>query len=116
MPVTPLYVPFFLIALAGLALSLVAHGAALLGQPQPMGPAAWGLHVGILVVWIPAMIASRRLVPDPKHKDAWKQALRGCPRWVRWVTGGFFVYAIINFFLSLVLFPAKGGGVGAPPE
>jgi hypothetical protein len=106
--------PFLALAVAGLVLSLVAHVAALLGLPQPMGSAAWALHAGIIVVWLPAVLASRRLGVDPKSKDFWKVALRGCPPWVGWVTGGFFAYAVVNFLVFFVG-GRGGGGLGAQP-
>ena len=102
--------PSWALAVAGLVLSLVAHVAALLGYPQPMGSAAWALHAGIIVVWLPAVLASRRLGVDPKSKDFWKVARRGCPPWVGWVTGGFFAYAVVNFLVFFV-----GGRVAAGP-
>src|SRR5438874_2113973 len=101
-------VPFFVLAVAGLVLSLLAHGAGLLGLPQPLGSAAWALHVGIFVVWLPALLASRRLVPGPPRQDFWKVALRPCPRWVRWATAGFFFYAVVNFLLFVLIYsPAR---------
>jgi hypothetical protein len=110
---------FLALALAGLALSLIAHVTAQFGVSPPTGPATWGLHVGIFVVFIPAVIVSRRLVPNPtKEKDWWKEALRGCPRWVGWVSGGFFAYAVVNFFRPMVfgLPPKVPGGGPTPPE
>src|SRR4051812_37949706 len=103
--------PFLALAVAGLVLSLIAHVSAILGQPQPMGAAAWALHVGIFVVWPPALIASRRLAADPKRKDYGRVDLRGCPRWVGWMTAGFFAYAVVNFLLFIV--GGLGWGAGA---
>ena len=48
-----LLIPFLTLAVIGLILSLIAHTAALFGLPQPLGSAAWGLHIGIFVVWLP---------------------------------------------------------------
>jgi hypothetical protein len=110
--------PFIVLAAIGLTLSLVAHGCALLGLPQPLGGAAWGLHIGVFVVWLPAVLVSTRLVRDFKQKDFWKAALRGCPNWMRWITYGFFFYAIINFITFM--FAAPGGqrapNAPAPPD
>lgn len=113
-----LLIPFLVLSVIGLVLSLIAHTAALLGLPQPLGPAAWGLHVGIFVVWLPTLIVFNWLVGDFKRKDFWKAALRGCPKWMRWLTYGFFGYAIVNFLLFLAVAPLKGaeGGANTPPE
>ena len=115
---TALLTPFFVLSVIGLILSIIAHAAAVLGLPQPLAGAAWGLHIGIFVVWLPAVLVSNRLVADFRQADFWKAALRGCPRWMRWLTFGFFCYALVNFLLFLAVAPPRGsgGGVDAPPE
>jgi hypothetical protein len=114
-----LLTPFLVLSVVGLVLSLIAHTAALLKLPQPLGPAAWGLHIGIFVVWIPAVIVSNRMVRDFNRKDFWKAALRGCPNWMRWLTYGFFWYAAVNFVVFMAFAPripkGAGGGANAPP-
>ena len=115
---TVLLAPFLVLSVIGLVLSLIAHTAALFGLPQPLGSAAWGLHIGIFVVWLPAVIMANRLVGDYKRKDFWKAALRGCPDWMRWLTFAFFGYAVVNFLLFIAVAPPRGAGGGAntPPE
>jgi hypothetical protein len=98
-----LFLPFFVIAVAGLILSLVAHLVPFFGFPEPLGRLTWLLHIVLFVVWLPAGLAARRLDPDSKEDFSWKVALRGCPRWVRWVAGGFAVYAVVNFVLFLAV-------------
>jgi hypothetical protein len=90
-------------------LSLIVHTAALLRLPQPLGSSAWGLHIGIFVVWIPAVLVSNRIVRDFKQKDFWKAALRGCPDWMRWVTHAFLAYAVVNFVVFMLFTPPRGG-------
>jgi hypothetical protein len=109
-----LLVPFICLAMLGLVLSLIAHVSALLGMPQPLGSAAWGLHIGIFVVWLPAVITANRLVKDFRQKDFWKAALRGCPAWLRWLTYAFFAYAIINFVTFIVVAPRGKQDPAAP--
>jgi hypothetical protein len=110
--------PFLVLAVIGLILSLISHTAAVLGQPQPLGPAAWGLHIGIFVVWLPAVIVSNRLTGDFKRKDFWKRVLCGCPDWMKWLTGAFFGYAVFNFLFFIASAPPGKAVVGAnaPPE
>lgn len=103
-----LVAPFIGFATAGLLLSLVVHVSALFGVPNPLGEVTWYLHIGIFVVWIPAGIVSHRLTRDAKRKDWWKVALQGCPIWMRYLTYGFFGYALINF---AVFFLRSIGGV-----
>jgi hypothetical protein len=45
----------FCLAVIGLILSLVVHLCGSLGLPQPFGDTTWFLHVGIVVVWVPAI-------------------------------------------------------------
>ncbi|MEW4568258.1 hypothetical protein AB1L88_10350 [Tautonia sp. JC769] len=103
-----LIVPFLALASVGLLLSLVAHGCAWLGVPQPLGMATWGLHLGIFVVWLPALLASGQMTRGAKREDAWRVALRGCPAWMRWMTSAFFVYAFFNFLLFFAAMAPAG--------
>lgn len=102
------------LAAAGLVLSSVVHLYALAGKENPFGGLAWGLHVGIFVVWLPAVLAIRDLTKDFKQKDVWKAALRGCPAWMTRLTYFFLAYAFVNFFLFLYL--EHTGAETAPKE
>jgi hypothetical protein len=110
-----LLVPFICLAFIGLGLSLMSHVCAVLALPQPLGDAAWGLHMGIFVVWFPAMLASNKLVRDGKRKGYWRAALRGCPSWMRWMMYGFFVYALVNFVVFISVLPRGQMPGPAPP-
>jgi hypothetical protein len=89
-------VPMMWLAAAGFLASLLVHVLALLGLPSPFGPATWLLHVGIFVVWFPAVLVSQRLSKNVPQADLWKAVLRGCPRWMK--TGSYvvFAYGIVN--------------------
>jgi hypothetical protein len=78
-----LVAPFIGIAAVGLVLSLFVHVTALFGLSNGLGGAAWGLHIGIFMVWIPAVFAAIRLTRSARQRDFWKVALRGCPSWMR---------------------------------
>ncbi len=112
-----LLIPFIGLALLGLMLSLVAHLCGVLGLAQPLGQATWGLHIGIFVVWFPAVVAGQSLDKDFKQKDHWKATLRGCPAWLRWTSYGFLTHAIVNFivFMALTWANPPPGGPAAPP-
>lgn len=101
------------ISILGLALSLLVHLSALLGMASPFGEAAWVLHGGIFIVWLPAVLVFQPLTREFKLKDLWRAALRGSPRWMRWMTSGFAGYAFVNFVLFIVLEP---GSRGSSPE
>jgi hypothetical protein len=63
------------------------------------------LHIGIFIVWIPAVLVANRLTKDVPRKDFWKAALRGCPEWMRYMSYGFFGYAFLNFVFFAITAP-----------
>jgi hypothetical protein len=115
--VTALRIMFLALAVIGLILSLITHTAALLALPQPLGSAAWGLHLGIFVVWVPAIFVANWNGGNSRRKDSHDKAFRGCPVWMRLLTFGFFCYAFVNFLLFIPFAPPRGAprGPDAPP-
>ena len=55
---------FAALSAVGLALSAITHVAALSGNAGPQGDRTLRLHLGVFVVWVPAILASRRLLKD----------------------------------------------------
>jgi hypothetical protein len=112
--------PFMYLAGFGLVLSLIVHASTFFGVSSPLGELTWSLHIGLFIVWFPAVIVANRLAKDFKQKDFWKAVLRACPRWMKSLTFFFFVYAIINFTLWVILDIgggfAKGSGSKTPPN
>ena len=109
--------PFMLLAEFGLALSIAAHCMALAGTPIPGGKLVWGLHVGIFVVWIPAVLTSMQVTRYANRKDFWKIALVGCPIWMRRAFYVLFAYAILNFLVFMATTasqPKRPTGDAAP--
>jgi hypothetical protein len=102
--------PFVALSALGLILSILAHVAGLLGLSVPS--AAVGLHLGIFVVWFPAILASNSLAKHAPRKDYWKVVLRGAPRWMQYMTLGFFVYAVVNFILFISVAPRQPDSIG----
>ena len=109
--------PFLVLAACGLALSIGAHCMALAEAVIPGGKLVWGLHIGIFVVWLPAVWVSYRLTRHSNQKDFWKVALAGCPLWMRRGLYCLFGYAALNFILFITT-PgrAKQTGVAPPAE
>ncbi len=97
--------PLMWLAILGLAASVIVHVSSLLGLPQPFGPAAWGLHGGIFVVWLPTVLFAQRLSRGAKQADFWRATFRGCPPWVRRAAYGLFAYTFVNFFVGIALGP-----------
>lgn len=66
-----------------------------------LGSAVWCLHLGVFVVWFPAVAYSRKLTANTRSWNFWRVALRYCPSWMRYLCFGMFPYAIANFVLFL---------------
>jgi hypothetical protein len=97
----------------GLVVSLWVHLGAVMGRRVAPEAFFFILHVGIFVVWIPAVLVAQRLVGNVNRKDLWKVVLKDSPDWMRYMVYGFFGYAIVNFLLFMTKAPS--GGSGNPP-
>ena len=110
----PLLWPFITLAGIGLGVSLWVHLGALAGTRVVPQAYFFILHVGIFVVFFPAIFVSQRLVGNTRRSDFWKAVLRWAPDWMRYMVYGFFAYAIANFALFMIQAPPHGGS-GNPP-
>lgn len=109
----PLLWPFIVLSGVGLGLSLWVHLGAVEGRRVAPEAFFWMLHVGIFVVWFPAVFVAIKRVGNNARKDFWKLVLRGSPKWMRYMVYGFFAYAIVNF--AIFFFQAPQGSSGANP-
>lgn len=109
----PLLWPFIALSAVGLALSLWVHLGAVMGRkPEPF---FWVLHVGIFVVWFPAVYVANRRLGNTNRRDFWKAVLRGSPTWVKYVVYGVFGYALLNSFIFIPQgWPGKSSGGDTP--
>jgi hypothetical protein len=89
---------FMILAAAGLALSVAAHGATFLGWNPQHVPGVWFLHIGIFLVLLPGIFAARRLAKDIGDAEAWRRIHQATPLWLKGLTMLFFIYAFFNFF------------------
>jgi len=74
----------------------------------------WILHIGIFVVWFPAVMVARRRAGNLKRKDFWKIVLEGSPDWVRYLVYGFLGYAVVNFMIFFQAPTGPDGGADPP--
>lgn len=89
------------LAAVGLAASVVVHFSTFAGvDPLDLWPAAWLLHVGIFVVFIPAFGWKKE--EGTPHRGSFAQLYPGAPRWMGALTTAFFVYALVNFGLFVI--------------
>jgi hypothetical protein len=108
---------FAALSAIGLVLSVVSHLSALMGGSGPLGDKSWYLHLGIFVVWLPAVIAVNRLTREVPQKDSWKVIFRSCPPWMKYMTYSFFGYALLNFVIFMVNgSPSSGTGLMSPAD
>ena len=114
MPIGKIASFFAALSAIGLVLSVVSHLSALAGRSGPLGGKSWFLHVGIFVVWLPAVIAANSLTKEVPQKDIWKVIFRSCPAWMKYMTCTFFGYAILNFVIFMAKGSASGEGVMSP--
>jgi hypothetical protein len=91
--------PFMWLGIAGFIASALVHVRALEGLPSPFGPATWVLHIGIFVIWLPAVLVGQRLTKTATPANAFKAPFRGCPAWVQPGSYVLLAYAMVNFFL-----------------
>ena len=99
---TTLLLPFIVLSATGFLLSIVAHVASLLGATVPGGKLVWALHMGIFVVWFPALLVSYRINGGRAQGDLWKYVLSDWPKWVRYAAYGLVAYGIVNFILFII--------------
>jgi hypothetical protein len=102
------------VAFLGLIVSLWVHIGAVMGRRVAPESLFWILHVGIFVVWFPAMFLAQRLVGSLNRKDFWKKVLAGSPVWMRYIVYGFAGYALVNFLLFMTNSPNSHGGANPP--
>jgi hypothetical protein len=112
--IRPLLRLFAALSAMGLVLSLWVHPGAVMGHRVAPEAFFWLLHFGIFVVCIPAVFVSLRLVGNTKRKDFWKVVMRDAPEWMRYMVYGFFAYAMINFFLFMLVAPTGKGDTNPP--
>jgi hypothetical protein len=95
--------PLIALAALGFLASLTVHLSSLAGIANPFGDAAWALHGGVFVVWLPTVLLAQRLTKHATRLNFWKVILRGCPHWMRLGAYVLFPYALVNFFATLAL-------------
>jgi hypothetical protein len=101
---------FIGLSAVGLVVSLWVHLGAVRGRRVAPEAYFWILHMGIFVVWFPAVLVARQRVGNMHRKDFWKVILKGSPDWMRYMVYGFFGYAVINFALFMLQAPTGGSG------
>ncbi len=105
---------FVVLSAVGLVVSLWVHLGAVAGRRVAPEAYFWILHVGIFVVWFPAVWVAQKRVGNLQRKDFWKVVLNGSPDWMRYMVYGFLAYAVVNFALFMLKAPNGGSGTNPP--
>ncbi len=114
----PLLKPFLglfaLLSFVGLVLSIWVHVGALFGRQVAPDYFFWGLHIGIFVVFFPAVMVAQKRVGTTSRRDFWKVVTKGSPEGLRYLLYFFFAYALVNFAIFWFQTAAMGRQVGPP--
>jgi hypothetical protein len=105
---------FAFLALIGLLLSIWVHVGALFGRRVAPEYFFALLHVGIFVVFFPAILIARKRVGSTSGKDFWKLVTKGSPDGLRYLLYFFFAYAFVNFAIFMAQAPT-GKHTGETP-
>jgi hypothetical protein len=105
---------FAALSLIGLALSLFVHINSFFSTELP--PITWALHVGIFVVWFPAILVAQRRVGTTRSKNFWKLALKGSPDWMLYAFYVISGYAVLNFIIFMTHVSPKESGSSPQPD
>jgi hypothetical protein len=112
----PLIALCAVLSFIGLLLSLWVHVGAIFGQKVAPEYSFWMLHMGMFVVFIPAVFVAQKMVGSTRRKDFWRVATQNAPA-MRYVLYFFFAYAFINFALFFFQAPSeKRVGESSPLE
>jgi hypothetical protein len=113
-----LLIPLMVYAACGLVLSLAVHILSFFGVTLGSTTLFTALHVGIFPLWIPVVLIGRKMAGGGMRRgDFWKAALSGCPPWMKYMTYGFFAYAVANFALFMFYAPSgQHAGANVPAD
>lgn len=110
--------PFWLLAAAGFLLSAVMHIGTFIGVNfDAMVPFPFGLHIGIFIVFLPAIIVS---IKDLKKAginsnkaesqlEIWKRSTKFAPTWMKFLPLLLIPYVLFNFFFTGSILMQWGG-------
>jgi hypothetical protein len=111
---TPFLQLFVILAAAGFLLSVWVHVGAILGHAVAPSTFFAAFHVGIFVVFFPAVLAATKIAGTSRRSDFWKIALRFGPPWMLYGVYVLFPYTIFNFFTGAFAAGAPRHGHGDP--
>jgi hypothetical protein len=104
--------PLYLAAL-GLAASVAAHVASLLGGViETSSPLFWVLHIGAMLLPPAAGLFWLQWVGETGQRATWQGMTRLSPRWMRVTAYALVAYGVFNFFFTGMVL--SEGGIAQP--
>src|SRR5258708_14820044 len=104
--------PLVILTAVGFVLSIIVHGLSIFGVLLPGGDIVFVLHIGIFVIWIPAVILNQR--------HGGKGVLDKTPPWMKRALGILGAYALLNFGYFMLVAPKtvspEANQHSAPPK
>jgi len=100
----------FFLAVIGWTLGLTVHLLSIAQiDVEEKVPAIWFLHVGIFIVWLPAILEMRKneelkalqksgKLNDLKPNEQFRVFFKHTPKWIGYLAITGFFYAVLNFF------------------
>lgn len=122
-----LLLPLAWLAAFGFIASAAVHVASIAGFTPPGGQAVLLLHVGVFVVWLPAVLVAYRgagreggpyrYTGWARGQYFWTSTITACPRWMRIAAAALLAYGVLNFIHFMTTVGGRSPGHCAPsPE
>ena len=89
------------ISAMGLVFSAVVHFCSLFHIYEPPRALWMLIYIGIIVVFYPACIISKKTRNEPNVKDSKKALFDACPRWLSIMTGFLIMYALAGLIFFI---------------
>jgi len=96
------------LSVVGLLFSFVVHLLGLMGRKPPFGYFPFILQLGAVVAAVAAAFALFMLYAS-RGESFWREAVRACPKWLKWMTSVLAGYAVLNFIVFVNLMGTIAG-------
>jgi hypothetical protein len=96
------------LSVVGLLFSFLVHLLGLMGRKPPFGYFPFILQFGAVVAAVAAAFALFMLYAS-RGESFWREAVRTCPKWLKWMTVVLAGYAVLNFIVFVNLLGTISG-------
>jgi len=92
--------PLMYLALAGFLISLCINIACVLRKQMPLDAPFFLMHLGIFVVFFPAILTAQKMVGNTNRRGFWKAVMKNVPEAVSYLFYVIFAYSWLTGFYS----------------